>query len=113
MTGTPLRKMDFMSSVFALAEPVPFTVAILIAKLFTLSWVISGALRDLGRVGCRFVFSVRPLDAGLLHVPRGRRAALGAQAAVHTQVFVFDHHARRVFQRRGYVQGLSDILRGR
>ena len=42
MTGTPLLKMDFMSSVLALAEPVPFTVAILIAKLFTLSG-ISGA----------------------------------------------------------------------
>jgi hypothetical protein len=30
----PLRKMDFISSVLALAEPVPFTVAILIAKSF-------------------------------------------------------------------------------
>ncbi len=38
MTGTPLRKMDFMSSELALAEPVPFTVAILIAKLFTAFW---------------------------------------------------------------------------
>jgi hypothetical protein len=35
MTGTPLRKMDFISSEFALAEPVPFTVAILIAKSLT------------------------------------------------------------------------------
>jgi hypothetical protein len=32
MTGMPLRKIDFMSSVLALAEPVPLTVAILIAK---------------------------------------------------------------------------------
>src|SRR5690242_20859564 len=35
----PLRKMDFMSSVFALAEPVPFTVAILIAKLLVMSMI--------------------------------------------------------------------------
>src|SRR5690348_79909 len=28
----PLRKMDFISSVLALAEPVPFTVAILMVK---------------------------------------------------------------------------------
>ena len=28
----PLRKMDFISSVLALAEPVPFTVAILMTK---------------------------------------------------------------------------------
>src|SRR5687768_13805099 len=33
----PLRKMAFISSALALAEPVPFTVAILIAKSFTLS----------------------------------------------------------------------------
>src|SRR5262245_26793838 len=32
--------MDFISSVLALAEPVPFTVAILIAKSLTLSVVI-------------------------------------------------------------------------
>ena len=44
MTGTPLRKMDFMSSELALADPVPFTVAILIAKLFILSGM-SGALQ--------------------------------------------------------------------
>src|SRR5262245_24285954 len=33
----PLRKMDFISRVLALAEPVPFTVAILIAKSLVLS----------------------------------------------------------------------------
>ena len=32
MTGMPLLKIDFISSVLALAEPVPFTVAILMAK---------------------------------------------------------------------------------
>src|SRR6478735_8620197 len=109
MTGTPLRKMDFMSSVLALAEPVPFTVAILIAKLFTLSG-ISSALGKLGSVRGGFVGGVRPLDRGLLHVPGRGRATLGAQAAVHTQVFVFDHDAPGMFQRTGYVQGLSDVL---
>src|SRR5688572_3667821 len=112
MTGTPLRKTDFMSSVLALAEPVPFTVAILIAKSFTLSG-ISGALGNLGGVRGGFVRGMRPLDRGLLHVPGRGRAALGAQAAVHTQVFVFDHDAAGMFQRGRYVQGLSDILGGR
>jgi hypothetical protein len=31
----PLRKIDFISSVLALAEPVPFTVAILMVKSLT------------------------------------------------------------------------------
>ena len=31
-TGIPMRKIVFMRSPFALAEPVPFTVAILTAK---------------------------------------------------------------------------------
>src|SRR6187399_1622444 len=117
MTGTPLRKMDFMSSELALAEPVPFTVAILIAKSFTLSG-ISGAHSSSNKGkfcvrGCRFIGGVWPLDSRLLHVPGRGRAALGAQAAVHAQVFVFDHDAAGMFQRRRYVQGLSDILRGR
>src|SRR5688572_5771871 len=98
MTGTPLRKMDFMSNELALAEPVPFTVAILIAKLFMRSG-ISGALGKLGGVGGGLVLGMRPLDRRLLHVPGRGRATLRAQAAVHTKVFVFDHDARRVFQR--------------
>src|SRR5688572_32865222 len=117
MTGTPLRKMDFMSSELALAEPVPFTVAILIAKLFMRSG-ISGARSscnegNLGGVGGGLVHGARPQDRRLLHVPGRGGAALRAQAAVHTKVFVFDHDARRVFQRRRYVQGLSDIFRRR
>jgi hypothetical protein len=39
----PLLKIDFMSSVLALAEPVPFTVAILMVKSLTrlvAVWVI-------------------------------------------------------------------------
>src|SRR5581483_366203 len=38
----PLLKMDFMSSVLALAEPVPFTVAILMVKSLILSVVTLG-----------------------------------------------------------------------
>src|SRR5688572_13407630 len=110
MTGTPLRKMDFMSSELALAEPVPFTVAILIAKLFTRSGM-SGALRKLGVRSCRFIRGMRPLDRRLLHVPGRGGATLGAQPAVHTEVFVFDHDPAGMFQRRRYVQGLSDIFR--
>src|SRR5262245_38918446 len=111
----PLRKMDFISSVLALAEPVPFTVAILIAKSLTLSVIASswdGKLRRLGHLrggGRGFVLGTGPLHEGFLHIPRGSGAALGAQAAMHAQVLVFDHDAPRVFQRRGYVQGLSDI----
>src|SRR6187402_883393 len=117
MTGTPLLKMDFMSSELALAEPVPFTVAILIAKLFTLSG-ISGARSSSNKGkfcvrGCRFIGGVWPLDGQLLHVPGRGRTALGAQAAVHAQVFVFDHDAPGMFQRTGYVQGLSDVFCGR
>src|SRR6185295_2934016 len=98
MTGTPLRKMDFMSSELALAEPVPFTVAILIAKLFTLSG-ISGACSlcnkgQFGLCGSSFVRGVRPLDRGFLHIPGRGRTTLGTQPAVHAQVFVFDHHSR-------------------
>ena len=32
VTGIPIRKIDCMRRLFALAEPVPFTVAILKAK---------------------------------------------------------------------------------
>src|SRR5688500_17337829 len=110
MTGTPLLKMDFMSSVLALAEPVPFTVAILIAKLFTLSGISSAHSSSntgqFGGVGCGVVRGMRPLDRGFLHVPGRRGTALRTQAAVHTQVFVFDHDATGMFQRRRYVQSL-------
>jgi hypothetical protein len=34
MTGMPIRKMDFINSVFALADPVPLTFASLMTKSF-------------------------------------------------------------------------------
>src|SRR5882672_7994273 len=111
----PLRKMDFISSEFALAEPVPFTVAILIAK--SLTWELALAfegvvvgdmlvLRDLRFLRLErppFIEGVRPVHDGFLHIPRGRRAALGTQATVHAEVFVFHHYARRLLQRCGNV----------
>src|SRR3954462_126263 len=99
----PLRKMDFMSSVFALAEPVPFTVAILIAKSFVLSWVITRPFLNgegnLCRLGGRFILGMRPLHERFLHVPRRGRAALGAQSAVNAEIFVLHHDPRRVLER--------------
>jgi hypothetical protein len=42
----PLLKIDFMSSVLALAEPVPLTVAILMVK--SLTRVAVGGMASLG-----------------------------------------------------------------
>src|SRR5262249_5958521 len=134
----PLRKIDFMSSVLALAEPVPFTVAILIEKslirgavegdmdgfAFVSSWrawpaapgrprCTSGDLRLLRRQGLGLVLGMGPMHVGLLHVPGGRRAALRAQAAVNTQILVLHHDAARLRERHGDEQRLREILRGR
>src|ERR1700728_1255235 len=95
----PLLKIDFISSVLALADPVPLTVAILTVKSLTRAGLLAGmmfSLRYLGlsrREGVGFVLRERPKELGLLHVPGGGRTALGAQPAVHAQVLVLDHHA--------------------
>src|SRR6266446_9209966 len=108
----PLRKMDFISRLLALAEPVPFTVAILMAKSLMRSAVdadmgglaLWGGVRgrrcsasgDLGLLRLQhacFVGGVRPMHVGLLHVPRGGRATFGAQAAVNAEILVLHHHA--------------------
>src|SRR6516165_178007 len=98
----PLRKIDFISSVLALAEPVPFTVAILMVKSLLrvrlafdmMSWVAVGSLGGGAASGdlrlarlerARLILGVWPVQLGFLHVPGGSRAALGAQAAVHAQ----------------------------
>src|ERR1700761_8485138 len=111
MTGMPLRKIDFISSVLALAEPVPFTVAILMTK--SLTWAAedgdistSGDLRFLRLHACGFVFCLRPADIGFLHVPRRRRAALRAKAAVDAQILVFHHDTPRLRQPCRYEQRL-------
>src|SRR5215475_13754135 len=132
----PLRKIDFMSSVLALAEPVPLTVAILMVKslmraagdavmvVLGCSWVApprgcaggTGGSGDLGFPGLEahgFVARLRPVQLRLLHVPGGGRAALGAQAAVHAQVLVLDHHAPGLRQAGRHVERLGEILRRR
>src|ERR1700683_3250549 len=48
----PLRKIDFMSSVLALAEPVPFTVAILMEKSLTRAGVAGGMVVLQAILGC-------------------------------------------------------------
>src|SRR3974390_126876 len=98
MTGMPLRKIAFMSSELALAEPVPLTVAILSTKSLVrlgaglvmgdpggVGRCASGDLRLTRGAGAGLVLGVRPAHVRLLHVPGGRRAALGAQPAVHAQ----------------------------
>src|SRR5580698_3301406 len=97
----PLRKMDFIKRLLALAEPVPLTEAILITRsllreddMFRLILTAdfpqthSGNLRLFRLRGVRLVSHLGPMDKGLLHIPRGRRTALGAQSAVNTQVLV-------------------------
>src|SRR5262245_35843408 len=126
MTGMPLLKIDFISNVLALAEPVPFTVAILMAKSLMRAVCMgggfansnskqpgSGDLRLFRSEGLGLVIGVRPVHEGLLHVPRGGRAALRAQATVNAQVLVLDHDASGLFQRRGHVERLREVLRRR
>src|SRR5512132_912165 len=94
VTGMPIRKMACMSRLFALAEPVPFTVPILNAKSFTReAGRFSDMLRGLGPRGLRlrhghhiprlapaatgfsrFTARVRNEQLELAHVPGGGRA---------------------------------------
>src|SRR5580704_18599687 len=118
----PPRKMDFMSSVLALADPVPLTVAILMQKSLTrvvldaLMWTsLTGRLRS-GNLGvlrledAGLVDGVRPMQLRLLHVPRRCRAALRAQPAMHAQVFVLHHDAPGLRQARRDVERLRQVL---
>src|SRR6266404_1592665 len=80
-TGIPMRKIACIKSPFALADPVPLTLASLRAKSLTLtilSW-------------CTVLSQLRKNQFELLHVPGGRGAALRAQAAVHADVFILHH----------------------
>src|SRR5215211_4958982 len=100
VTGMPMRKMACMSKLFALADPVPLTVPILNAKS-----LMRDAERgsDIGRglppaalgerhhvpgllpaTPCVMLLmpSVRNQQFERAHVPRGRRTALGAEAAM-------------------------------
>src|SRR6056297_3052877 len=118
-----MRKIDFISRPLPLAEPV--TVAILITtSLMRLSVIFGSGLKALlhcwssGLVYlrfrvCRLFLGVRDQDLGFLHVPGTRGAALGAQAAVHAQVLVLDHHPARLRQGAGDEEGLFQVLGGR
>src|SRR5579864_5609102 len=93
-TGTPMRKIACMMRPLALADPVPFVLAILKAKSLTRSTFAEFKSSSCRRPCRRFVRVAarltRPRDdeLELLHVPRARRAALGAQAAVHAEILV-------------------------
>src|ERR1700704_7124996 len=115
MTGMPLRKIDFISSELALAEPVPFTVAILMTKSLIRAAVAgdmstfcgsSGDLRFLRLQVTRFIDGKRPVHIGFLHVPGCGWAALRAQPAVNTQVLVLHHDTAGLRQSRRNEQGL-------
>jgi len=88
MTGMPLRKIDFISRLLALAEPVPFTVAILMTKSLIRVAVAGDRVpfADLqaifGSFACKsreFIDGKRPVHIRLLHVPGRGGAALRAQ----------------------------------
>src|SRR5688572_13660102 len=104
-TGIPIRKIACMIKLFALAEPVPLTVAILKAK--SLMEDITGAFRgsslefrgrglisrnsNLETRNSRVLPRIRNQDIRPPHIPRRGRAPLGAQSAVQADVLVFDH----------------------
>src|ERR1700734_2663590 len=104
-TGTPMRKIERISRLFALDDPVPLTLASFSAKSLTLlrdcskcSAAMSGRHRDAHRHG------KRKDELELLHVPRGGGASLRAEPAVDAEILVLDHHAASLRQRRGHVQ---------
>src|SRR6266508_3687978 len=126
-TGTALRKMACMMRPFADAEPVPLAVAILKAKSLTRSMFWSSAFAGLKsratcvylrahrhRVGGRRYTGNRNLQYELPNVPRIGRTPLGAETAVHTHVFILDHHAAGLLEPSGNEERLirSDARRG-
>src|ERR1022692_1319921 len=91
-TGTPMRKIERIRRLLALDEPVPLTLPSFTAKSFTLERGCSKCRAAIS--GChRYRRRHRERDQQLefLHVPCGRRAALGAEAAVNAEVLVLDH----------------------
>jgi hypothetical protein len=109
-----MRKIACMSSPLALAEPVPFTLANLKAKSLTriercAGVETSGSLSDCGKdwPSCVWNFKLK-----LLHIPGRGRAALGAKAAMDTEVFVLEHQALGLWQRTRSEQGLVKIASG-
>src|SRR6185437_12411523 len=117
--------MAFISNPLALAEPVPFTVAILITKSLVRSAVRSAVRMPDMMPSCSLPVSRRPAttyqprsarqprpdQSRLLHVPGSRRTALGTQPAVHAEIFVLGHEASGLLQCRGYEQRLRRLER--
>src|SRR5579863_5554017 len=92
-TGTPIRKIERISRLLALDDPVPLTFASFSAKSFTLlrvcskcSAAMSGGHRN------RSEHRKREQQLEFLHIPRRCGATLGAEAAMHAQILVFHHH---------------------
>src|SRR4051812_40974392 len=120
-TGMPMRKMACMSSPFALADPVPLTLASFRAKsliLRTRCWCTELALaggvvgRSQGRRWPRLATAGQwDEDLEFLHVPGRRGAALGAQAAMDAHVLVLDHHAPGLRQGSRDVEVLGSVGR--
>jgi len=135
-TGIPMRKIAFMRRPFALADPVPLTVAILITTSFTLDTggLPQGVSMDLikykpqriinwpaillfadgpfpgGRGRVRLVACMGNQDFGFLHIPCAGRASLGAKAAMYAKIFIFNHHASGLRQATGYEEILFVVL---
>src|SRR5262245_66137922 len=90
LTGTPMRRIAFANSSFALADPEPFTFANLTTKALTDSMRFTMSRRLLVIRPARRP-RVGQVEQELLHVPGARRAALGAQAAMEADVLVLHH----------------------
>src|SRR5487761_2241648 len=113
LTGTPMRSRLRANNSFAEAEPEPLTLANLTTKSLTESirtLLFGISSHFLGVVIAAAAPGLRLVDHELLHVPGAGRAALGAQAAVQADVFVLDHHAAGLEQRR-HVQRLLGVAR--
>src|SRR3954471_16456079 len=94
VTVTPIRKIACMMRPLADADPVPFAVAILNANSLTRSM----PLYLHSHRGVRHRPGERDEHRELAHVPRVRRAALGAQPAVQADVLVLHHHPAGLLQ---------------
>lgn len=107
--------MDFISSPFALADPVPLTVAIFITTSFTLATVYSrlgGSMLWHGRAAIVIgvIACIRHQHGGLLHIPGTCRASLGTESTVNTKILIFHHDPLRLWQTGRHVQSLFQVL---
>src|SRR5438874_13453730 len=78
--GTPRRMIARANRSLADADPDPFTLANLTTKSLT------------ALIALDMATSLRRVEQEFLHVPCARQTALGAQAAMQTNVFVLHHH---------------------